>query len=121
MFNATNWVPNVRRWHAPPASSIRNAFTVATALLVYARPTMDGISPTGGLSAALQSASAAINRAVSSVNRDAAVVASSTIADPRELLPALIDSRQQLLYTQAAAKLISAADQMLGTLIDVRA
>jgi hypothetical protein len=55
------------------------------------------------------------------VNRDAAVVASSSIEKPGDVLPALIDSRQQQLYVQAAARLMSTADQMLGTLIDIHA
>jgi hypothetical protein len=76
---------------------------------------------TGNLPSAIQSASAAINRGVTAVNRDAAVVASSSIEKPGDVLPALIDSRQQQLYVQAAARLMSTADQMLGTLIDIHA
>jgi hypothetical protein len=76
---------------------------------------------TGTLPSAIQSASAAINRGVTAVNRDAAVVASSSVAEPRDVLPALIDSRRQQLYVQAAARIMSAADQMLGTLIDIHA
>ena len=74
-----------------------------------------------GMPSVAQSASAAINRAASGVNRDAAVVASSSVADSSDVLPALIDSRQQLLYTKVAARVMSAADEMLGTLIDIRA
>jgi hypothetical protein len=32
----------------------------------------------------------------------------------------LIESRQQVLYTQAAAKLISASDEMTKSLLDIR-
>jgi len=74
-----------------------------------------------GTPSVVQIASAAINRGVAGLNRDAAVIASSSVADLRAALPALIDSRQQLLYTQAAARVMSAANEMLGTLIDIRA
>ncbi len=70
---------------------------------------------------AVPSASVGIHRAVAQVKRDASLVASSSVADPKDMLPAMIDSRQQLLYTQAAARVMSTADEMLGTLIDIRA
>jgi hypothetical protein len=74
------------------------------------------------LPSAMQTAAAAINQGAANVNRDAAAVASATGGgSPSDVLPALIDSRQQLLYTQAAAKMLSTADQMLGTIIDIRA
>jgi hypothetical protein len=82
---------------------------------------MSSLISTGTLPGAIQSASAAINRGVTAVNRDAAAVASASVAEPGEVLPALIDSRQQQLYVQAAARLMSTADQMLGTLIDIHA
>jgi hypothetical protein len=41
--------------------------------------------------------------------------------ESRDTLAALIDSRQQLLYTKAAAKLISAADEITQSVIDIRA
>jgi flagellar hook-associated protein FlgK len=37
------------------------------------------------------------------------------------MIAALVDSRQQVLYTSAAAKLISASDDMLASLLDVKA
>jgi len=82
---------------------------------------MNGISSLVSMPSAVQSATAAINRGVAGVSRAAAVVASSSVSDPSDVLAALIDSRQQLLYTQAAAGVMSAADEMLGTLIDIRA
>jgi flagellar hook-associated protein FlgK len=33
----------------------------------------------------------------------------------------MVDARQQLLYTKAAARMISTADEMIGSLIDKRA
>ena len=68
-----------------------------------------------------QSASATINRGVQGLSRDAAIVASASIDDSGDMLAALVDSRQQLLYTQAGAKLMNTASEMLGTLIDIRA
>lgn len=74
-----------------------------------------------GIPSALQSATGAINRAGKSLDKDAAVTASSMAVESRETLGALVDSRQQLLYTQAAAKIISASDEMMQSLIDIRA
>ena len=48
-------------------------------------------------------------------------IARSDSVESRDTLRALIDSRQQLLYTKAAAKLISAADELSQSLIDIRA
>ena len=66
-----------------------------------------------------QSASTAISRATSALSDASATVASATSAS--EILPAMIDARQQLLYTQAAAKMISTANAMMGSLIDTHA
>jgi hypothetical protein len=82
------------------------------------------MSPTSGpgLSGTLQSAVTTINRGVAGVNRDAAVVAANSAADgASDTLGALVDSRQQLLYTQAGARLMDTADEMLGTLLNIRA
>ncbi|HTU64751.1 MAG TPA: hypothetical protein VMF52_02270 [Steroidobacteraceae bacterium] len=73
---------------------------------------------------ALQSAVSAIQRSQANLNKDAAVVANAA-ADPeplgRDVLSALIDSRQQQLYTAAAAKLISASDEITQSILDVTA
>jgi len=53
------------------------------------------------------------------MNNAAATVASG--ASVNDVLPAMIDARQQLLYTQAAAKMISTANAMMGSLIDTHA
>ena len=70
---------------------------------------------------ALQSATSAIHRAVKSLEMDANVVARSSDVASRDTLSALVDSRQQLLYTRAAVKIIAASDAMTRTLIDIRA
>jgi len=79
---------------------------------------MNGITPLPG---ALQIATGAIHRSVDNLRKDANVVARSTDVSSRETLGALIDSRQQVLYTAAAAKLIKASDEMIASLLDVRA
>ena len=66
-----------------------------------------------------QSAGTMISRAASAVSDASATVASAT--NVNDVLPAMIDARQQLLYTQAAAKMISTANAMLGSLIDTHA
>jgi len=37
------------------------------------------------------------------------------------MLAALVDARQQLMYTQAGAKMMSTANAMLGSIIDISA
>ena len=100
---------------------------------------MSDIYSLGSMLGAVQGASTTIQRSSAAVKRDAEVVAASSAADSassadsgasadagssiasRDVVAALIDSRQQLLYTQAGAKMMSTADEMLGTLIDIRA
>jgi len=70
---------------------------------------------------ALQSATSAIQRSQAGLRKDATVVASSDTATSRETIEALVDSRQQVLYTSAAAKLIRTSDEMLASLLDIHA
>jgi hypothetical protein len=59
---------------------------------------------------------------VAGASRDAAVVAGASMDDGGEqMLSALLDSKQQLMYTQAGAKMMDTAGQMLGSLIDISA
>jgi hypothetical protein len=83
---------------------------------------MNGISSTGGLGV-IQSATSLINRAQAGAARDAATIASSSVAgnSGADIVGALVDARQQVLYSHAGAKLISAANEMMGSLIDIRA
>jgi hypothetical protein len=75
-----------------------------------------------GLSSVMQSAAATINQSVAGVSRDAAAVAGASMGDGGEqMLSALLDSKQQLMYTQAGARMMETAGQMLGTLIDISA
>jgi len=83
---------------------------------------MSALSSIASLPNAFQGASTAINRAVAGAGRDAAAVASATgTQDPSAMLAALVDARQQLLYTQAGAKMMNTASEMLGTIIDISA
>ena len=70
---------------------------------------------------ALQSATSAITRSLNNLRKDATVVANSDTVMSKDTIAALVDSRQQVLYTSAAAKLISASDEMLASLLDVKA
>ena len=79
---------------------------------------MNGITAIPG---ALQTATGAIHRSVEDLRKDANVVARSTEVTSRETLGALVDSRQQVLYSAAAAKLIKASDEMIASLLDVHA
>lgn len=72
------------------------------------------------MSNALQIAAGGIRKAVSNQASDAHIVANSA-AMSKETVAALIDSRQQVLYTQAGARMISAANAAVSSLLDVRA
>jgi hypothetical protein len=79
---------------------------------------MNGITALPG---AAQIATGAIHRSIDNLRKDANVVARSTDVTSRETIGALVDSRQQVLYTAAAAKLINASDEMIKSLLDVHA
>jgi hypothetical protein len=79
---------------------------------------MNGIS---AIPSAMSSAVTAINRSQSNLAGDAAVVANPSQPISADTLGALIDSRQQVLYTAAAAKLISASDAVTQSIIDITA
>lgn len=89
---------------------------------------MNGLSNVGSV---IQSAAATISRASAAAEQDAAVVANATMAGSGagaglsvgspDFLNAMIDARQQTLYTAAAARMISTSNQMIGSLLDVTA
>lgn len=81
---------------------------------------LDPMSTITPIPSAIQSATHAIQRSVNRVAQDAAVVAQPGVAT-RDTIEALISSRQQVLYTSAAAKLINASDQMTQSVIDILA
>jgi alpha-D-ribose 1-methylphosphonate 5-triphosphate synthase subunit PhnG len=84
--------------------------------------TMTALSSVAGLTNAFHGASATISRATAGASQDAAAIASANgMQDPSAMLAALVDARQQLLYTQAGAKMMSTANAMLGSIIDISA
>ncbi len=66
-------------------------------------------------------ATGAIRKSVDQLARDAHVVANSQSVEMRDTVEAMIDARQQVLYTKAAARIIDASDQMAKALLDVHA
>ena len=53
------------------------------------------------------------------MEKDAAVVAKSQQAQSRAALDAMIDARQQVLYTRAAAKIIDASNEVTKGMLDM--
>jgi hypothetical protein len=82
---------------------------------------MNDLAAINGIPAALRSATSAVGRSGRALEKDANVVARTSGIETRETVDALVDSRQQVLYTQAAGKLIEASDEILQSLIDIRA
>jgi hypothetical protein len=82
---------------------------------------MDAINAIAAIPGTFQSARNTIDRSLRNQDKDAQVVANSTEADSHETVEALVDSKQQVLYTQAAARLVSANDAMTKALLDVHA
>lgn len=70
-----------------------------------------------GISGVTRIATGAIQRSTNALSQDAALVADPGVAS-RDLVEALVDSKQQVLYTAAAAKLINASDEMTRSLLD---
>jgi hypothetical protein len=76
----------------------------------------------GALPSAVQSAQLGISRGMSGLDRDAQVVANGNLSSGGgSVTDALVDSLQQRNAVEASARMLSTADQTLGTLIDVTA
>ena len=75
---------------------------------------MSGIA---AISGAIPVATGAIQRSTKALVQDATVVAHAGVASG-DLVAALVDSKQQVLYTAAAAKLIGVADELTRSLLD---
>ena len=75
------------------------------------------MSSIAAISGVLPTATSAIQRSTKALAQDASVVANPGVAS-RDLVEALVDSKQQVLYTAAAAKLISASDEMTRSILD---
>jgi hypothetical protein len=82
---------------------------------------MTGISLMSTIPDAMQSAKLGIARGVTGLNRDAQVVAQSVTGAGGDPTAALVDSLQEKLSVEASAKVLTASDEMLGTLVDVLA
>jgi hypothetical protein len=82
---------------------------------------MSDISAIPATSAA-QIATSAIRKSQNELRKDASVIANpNTAIESNDAINAMVDARQQLLYTKAAARMIRTADEMIGSLIDERA
>lgn len=86
---------------------------------------MDGISSIlsvgGGLNA-LQSATLGINRGLQGLAQNAQTIAHANVEPDnlQSLTGAMVDSLQNRLAVELNAKMITTADQTLGTLLDVK-
>jgi hypothetical protein len=99
--------------------------------MAFHAPAMTDVAAIASIPSALQSAKGAIHRSGKALDQDANVVArsqglpsqdeNSQDALSRDVIGAMIDSKQQVLYTQAAAKLISASDEITKSLLDITA
>ena len=72
-------------------------------------------------SSAAQIATNAIRKSTDNLTKDAHVVANSAAVDSPDTLNALVDARQQVIYTKANARVIRAADEMVSSLLDLKA
>jgi adenylate kinase len=71
---------------------------------------------------AVQIATSAIRRSQGELRKDASVIANpNTAIESNDAISAMVDARQQLLYTKAAARIISTADEMTKALLDIHA
>jgi uridine phosphorylase len=66
-------------------------------------------------------ATEAIRKSLASVAKDAQVIASSPSVASADTLQALVDAREQVLYTKAGARIISTTDRMVKSLLNTRA
>ena len=71
---------------------------------------------------AMQSARQGIQCGMSGLDRDAQAVASAGVSGNTDTMTdALVDSIQRKVMVRASARMLSTADQTLGSLLDVRA
>jgi len=75
----------------------------------------------------MSSATNAVRKSVDRLAQDAHVVANSSTAEAstaveqRDVVNALVDAKQQVIYTKAAAKMVRAADEMVSSLLRTKA
>jgi hypothetical protein len=80
---------------------------------------MNSISPISA--GPLRTATQAIKNSLARVDQDAHIVANSQTVDSVNTVHALVDAKQQVLYTKAAARVISTTDEMVKSLLNSRA
>jgi hypothetical protein len=66
-------------------------------------------------------ATEAIKKSLANVTRDANVIANSPSLSSAETIQALVDDKEQVLYTKAGAAILSTTDRMVKSLVDIRA
>jgi hypothetical protein len=66
-------------------------------------------------------ATEAIKNSLANVAKDAHVIANSPSVAATDTLQALIDAKEQVLYTKSAARIISTTDRMVKSLLNTRA
>lgn len=66
-------------------------------------------------------ATEAIKKSLANVARDAHVIANAPSVSEADTIQALVDAKQQVLYTKAGAEVLSTTDRMVKSLLDVRA
>lgn len=70
---------------------------------------------------AIQSAMTGIQSGISKINRNAADIASQSVAgDAADLTRSLIDMRQNQLQVEASIKVVKTSNEVLGSLLDVK-
>jgi flagellar hook protein FlgE len=82
---------------------------------------MNALSLMSNIPDAAQSAQLGIARGIGELNKDAQLVAQSVSGSGGDLTAALVDSLQEKLSVEASARVLAVSDQMLGTLIDIKA
>jgi hypothetical protein len=82
---------------------------------------MSSLSGISSIPSAFDSAQLGISRGLAGMDRDAQAIANGATGGVDAGAGALVDSMQQRLVVEASAKMLSTADQTLGTLIDVKA
>ncbi len=79
----------------------------------------------GSGTSGIQSSELGIQRGLANVARDAQVVAGASAlpdgAGDDQMIGALLDAKQQALNVEASARALSIQDQVLGSLIDIKA
>ncbi len=66
-------------------------------------------------------ATEAIKKSLAAVAKDAHVIVNAPSVASTETLQALVDAKEQVLYTKAGTAILSTTDRMVKSLVDIRA